>query len=88
MELQRLNLFGGLPRAEDQHTSCQRVEGSGMSHLHPFHMEPFRHQIADMSQCPKARHAIGLVNTDMGSLVEVHTIYKLRRIVAAPMMAQ
>ena len=88
MELQCLNLFGGLPRAENQHTSCQRVEGTGMSHLHPFYMEPFRHQIADMRQCPKARHAIGFVDIDVGSLVEVHAFYKLRRIVAAPMMAQ
>ena len=75
MSLQRLDVLCFLSCAEYQHPRCQRVEGSGMPHLHPLYVQTFRHEVADMCQGPKARHAIGLVDIDEGTFLEIHLIY-------------
>ena len=40
MQLQPFDLLGSLAGAEDEHPCCQRVERTGMSHLHALHLQP------------------------------------------------
>ena len=74
MKLQRLDILRHLTRTQYQHPCCQGVKRTGMPHLHPLHVQTFRHEITDMCQRPKARHAIGLIDIDEGTFLEVHLI--------------
>ena len=72
MELQTLDLLGGLTRTKDEDTRGQRVERAGMTDLHPFDAQSLGEDITDMGQSSEAGHPIGLVDIDISSFLEVH----------------